>query len=393
MSGDSFIRRSERGECVLLSGATGFVGMEILGLYLERTDRHICCLVRAESQEDADGRARAAVRLLFGDEDAFAGRISAIRGDIERPGLGLEPADRDSLAATVSDIVHCAASVSFSLPLDRSREINVDGTRQMLDFGVECESRGGLGHFAYVSTAYVAGTHEGVFNEDDLNVGQDFRNPYERSKFEAEQLVRSYSDRLPIQVFRPSIIVGEHSSGWTMSFNVLYSPLKAFSRGALPAIPAKRGAPVDVVPVDYVADAVFEVANRPAHTGAETYHLVAGPQATTVGRLIEMSATRLGRREPVMIPPRVYSLLQPLLMRMTGARRRRAIERMRVFFPYFSSRVRYGNGLTKERLGTEAPPVEGYYDRLIDFAGHADWGRTQPTRRGHRQKAGTAGDR
>jgi nucleoside-diphosphate-sugar epimerase len=81
----------------------------------------------------------------------------------------------------VSDIVHCAASVSFSLPLDRSREINVDGTRQMLDFGVECESRGGLGHFAYVSTAYVAGTHEGVFNEDDLNVGQDFRNPYERS--------------------------------------------------------------------------------------------------------------------------------------------------------------------------------------------------------------------
>jgi len=333
MPGDSFIRRSERGECVLLSGATGFVGMEILGLYLERTDRHICCLVRAESQEDADGRARAAVRLLFGDEDAFAGRISAIRGDIERPGLGLEPADRDSLAGTVSDIVHCAASVSFSLPLDRSREINVDGTRQMLDFGVECESRGGLGHFAYVSTAYVAGTHEGVFNEDDLNVGQDFRNPYERSKFEAEQLVRSYSDRLPIQVFRPSIIVGEHSSGWTMSFNVLYSPLKAFSRGALPAIPAKRGAPVDVVPVDYVADAVFEVANRPAHTGAETYHLVAGPQATTVGRLIEMSATRLGRREPVMIPPRVYSLLQPLLMRMTGARRRRAIERMRVFFP------------------------------------------------------------
>ena len=129
------------------------------------------------------------------------------------------------------------------------------------------QSRGGLGHFAYVSTAYVAGTHEGVFNEDDLNVGQDFRNPYERSKFEAEQLVRGYSDRLPIQVFRPSIIVGEHSSGWTMSFNVLYSPLKAFSRGALPAIPAKRGAPVDVVPVDYVADAVFEVANRPATPG------------------------------------------------------------------------------------------------------------------------------
>src|SRR4051812_34817155 len=102
MPGDSSRRRPERGECVLLSGATGFVGMEILGLYLERTDRHICCLVRAESHEDADGRIRAAVRLLFGDEDAYAGRISAVRGDIERPGLGLEPGDRDSLAGTVS---------------------------------------------------------------------------------------------------------------------------------------------------------------------------------------------------------------------------------------------------------------------------------------------------
>jgi thioester reductase-like protein len=392
MPGESSSRRCpERTECVLLSGATGFVGMEILGLYLERTDRHLCCVVRAESQEDADARMRSALGLLFGDELAFAGRISAIRGDIEWPGMGLAPAEIESLAARVTDIVHCAASVSFTLPLARSREINVDGTRHMLDFGIECLSRGGLGHFAYVSTAYVAGTHQGVFTEEDLNVGQDFRNAYERSKFEAEQLVRTYSDRLPIQVFRPSIIVGEQSSGWTMSFNVLYTPLKAFSRGALPAIPATPNAPVDVVPVDYVAGAVFEVANRPAGTGAETYHLVAGPQATTVRRLVELSAKHLDRPQPVMIPPKLYSLVQPALLRLTGARRRRAIGQMQVFFPYFSSKVRYGNRSTTLRLGSEPPEVEGYYHRLIDFAAHADWGRTQPARIGSREKAGSSG--
>ena len=60
-------------------------------------------------------------------------------------------------------------------------------------------------------------------------MGQGFRNAYERSKFEAELLVRERSAQLPILVLRPSIVVGERSSGWTTSFNVLYPPLKAFA--------------------------------------------------------------------------------------------------------------------------------------------------------------------
>jgi long-chain acyl-CoA synthetase len=249
----------------------------------------------------------------------------------------------------------------------------------MLEFGELCQEREGLEHFAYVSTAYVAGTHEGEFAEDDLDVGQDFHNSYERSKFEAEQLVRRHADRLPIQIFRPSIIVGEHSSGWTMSFNVLYSPLKAFARGALPAIPADPDAPVDVVPVDYVADAVFRLANRPARRSGETYHLVAGSSATTVRRLVKMSASYLGRRPPLVIPPRLYArFVHPLLVRVRGGRSRRALEEMKVFFPYFSMRVRYRDQRTRSRLaplGIEPPPVEAYYHRLIDFATRAKWGR------------------
>src|SRR5439155_23621126 len=111
-----------------------------------------------------------------------------------------------------------------------------------------------------VSTAYVAGAHVGRFGERDLVVGQRFRNPYERSKFEAELLVQAHSDTLPVQVLRPSIVVGDSRSGWTSSFNVLYSPLRAFASGAYPAIPARRSAPVDVVPVDYVAEAILALA-------------------------------------------------------------------------------------------------------------------------------------
>jgi long-chain acyl-CoA synthetase len=76
--------------------------------------------------------------------------------------------------------------------------------------------------------------------------------------------VREHAERLPIQIFRPSIVVGEAETGWTPAFNVIYWPLKAFARGAYLAVPAKRSSPVDVVPVSFVADAIFELSRRDA---------------------------------------------------------------------------------------------------------------------------------
>jgi thioester reductase-like protein len=367
---------------VLLTGATGFVGMEILARYLERTDRPVIATVRAADEAEAAARLRGTVACLFGEEDTYADRLVALPADIEQRDLGLTPAERDSLAEQVSDIVHAAASVSFTLPLDRSREINVDGTRRMLELAELCRRRGGIEHFSYISTAYVAGTHKGEFREDDLDVGQHFRNPYEQSKFEAERLVHVQDGRLPIQIFRPSIVVGERTTGWTPAFNVLYSPLKAFVRGSLPALPARRSAPVDVVPVDYVADAVFELTRDPVN-GTSTYHLVAGPRATSVGRLIELSAKAVGQREPVVIPPGLFRrLMYPVLVR-TSERLRKGLERTKVFFPYFAMEVSYENPLARSRLepaGIEVPPIESYFGRLVDYADRAHWGRTPETR-------------
>jgi thioester reductase-like protein len=370
---------------VLLTGATGFVGTEVLARYLERTDRHIYALVRAPDQETADERLRSCLATFFGTPDRHRDRVRAVPGDIEQEGLGLSPDARRELAAEVSDIVHAAASVSFSLPLEESRAINVAGTRRMLEFAELCRDHGGLRRFAYVSTAYVAGEHEGEFGEDDLEVGQEFRNAYEQSKFEAERLVRAHRRRLPIQIFRPSIVVGERPTGWTASFNVLYAPLKAFSRGDYVALPGSPVAPVDVVPVDYVADAIFELVNGPVADGeGETYHLVAGRRATTVGRLVELSAGYFRRRPPALLPPGVYrQLVHPLLLRVSSGRLRRALERSEVYFPYFAMRVRYRDERARRRLeprGIRVTPVERYFHRLADFAVRARWGRAAPTR-------------
>ena len=173
--------------------------------------------------------------------------------DLTAPDLGLSAAERDRLAERAGTIVHSAASVSFTLELEEARSINLEGTRRMLELAELADRRGGLGCYAHVSTAFVAGTHRGRFAEADQDVGQEFHNSYERSKFEAEQLVRSRD--LLFTILRPSIVVGDRNNGWTAAFNVLYWPLRAFARGLFTAVPAIPSAPVDVVSIDYVADA------------------------------------------------------------------------------------------------------------------------------------------
>jgi thioester reductase-like protein len=334
---------------VLLTGATGFVGKEILDRFLDR-GRRVFALVRAEDDDAAAERLPRHARLR------------AVAGDIERPGLGLADGRAAELANEVTTVVHCAATVSFDLSLEESRRVNVDGTRHVLDLAQRCKR---LERLSYISTAYVAGEPRRLFQENELDVGQRFRNPYERSKFEAERMLRERADGLPLQILRPSIIVGDSRTGRTSSFNVLYGPLKAFARGAIPAIPARRSSPVDIVPVDYVADRAVEL----AEDGPDgTFHLVAGRNATTVGRLLELTAAQLGRKPPAVLPPVAYRrLLHPWLRRKYSG-----VRRLEVYFPYFSMRVRFDD----RRLGP-APPVEGYFHRLVDFAQRARWGRTQ----------------
>jgi thioester reductase-like protein len=369
---------------VLLTGATGFLGMELLARYLQRTDRPVYALIRAADQEQATARLLAAADQVVAGADRFHDRLFAVRGDIAEPGLGLTERERDALAQTVTEIVHAAASVEFTLPLEQARAINVEGTRNLLELGERCMRRGGLRRFSHVSTAYVAGTHRGTFAEDDLDLGQRHRNTYERTKWEAERLVRSRMGELPIQVFRPSIVVGESDTGWTPAFNVIYAPLKAFAKGAtFPVMPARRASPVDVVPVDYVADAIFTLSGYPAGAG-ETYSLAAGPQASTVGELIDLSACTFERRRPLALHPALYrrTVHNALLRRSEGARRR-WLERSEVFYPYFALRARYDTTRARAALapaGIDVPRLAGYFDRLVDFALAAEWGHRPLTR-------------
>lgn len=355
---------------VLISGATGFVGMEVLARYLERSDRHLFTLVRAGDKAAARERIDGVLANLYGSRARrYADRVTAVAGELTAPGLGLRERRARALAGEVSTIVHSAASVSFALPLDEAREINLEGTRRMVEFAELARERGGLDRYGHVSTAYVAGTHDGRFSEADLDVGQGFNNSYEQSKFEAEQLVRSHPD-LPSTIMRPSIVVGDQRSGWTAAFNVLYWPLRAFARGLFDAVPAVPSAPVDVVSVDYVADAIYELCEGPGGIG-ETYHLTAGQNASTIGEIAQMASGYFRRPVPKVLPPDEFEI-DP------DSREGQALEGSRAYFPYFSIKAVFDDTATRLRLdpaGIHATPLRDYLDRLLDFATRSRWGK------------------
>ena len=355
---------------VLLTGSTGFVGMELLARYLERTERPVLTIVRAGSDEDARGRIDAVLANLFGDRaGSYADRVTAVAGDLTAPRLGLERTHWDWLAAESTTIVHCAASVSFGLSLEEARAINVAGTRRMLQLAGRAQELGVLERYAQVSTAYVAGTHAGRFFECDLDVGQSFNNSYEQSKFESEQLVRSHPD-LPFTILRPSIVVGDRHSGWTSAFNVLYWPLRALARGLFPAVPATGSAPVDVVSIDYVADGIYELCEA-AGGIRKTYHLTAGTDASTIAEIAELASGYFQQPAPRLLPPAEFESLDHGMGRSM-------LEEGRMYFPYFSVATTFDDTYTRAQLqpaGINVAPLRDYMSRLLDYATWSRWGK------------------
>jgi long-chain acyl-CoA synthetase len=341
--------------------------MQVLDRILEETDRPVLACVRAPDGATAQRRIADTLETLYGSADRHAGRVRAIPADLTMPALGLDPAAWGRLARECSAIVHCAASVSFGLELAQARAINVGGTRQIIALARRARAEGALERLVHVSTAYVAGDCEDVFTEADRDVGQGFRNTYEQTKLEAELALAGALDELGGVVVRPSIVVGERASGWTASFNVVYPPLRAFAGGLIDVVPGRADGVLDIVSADYVADAIAELLLRRTRTGG-TFHLVAGRHATTIGRLARLAAARLGRPAPRFGP---------------------AQEGLGSLVPYFDVRARFDDTRARRVLGAVglAPsPVEGYFDRLIDYAREAGWGRRPMSRWAARER-------
>lgn len=380
---------------VLLTGATGFLGRELLWRLLDELplDVDVLCLIRGDAKDPKEGTpALRLATLLAGrehpagagpsaDEQARMGRVLAIGGDMTLPKLGLSEDAFAALAARVTTIYHGAATVRFDLPLPEARRTNVGGTREILMLAQRAHENGHFERLHYIGTAYIAGKRTGLIRESDCSLEYGFHNTYEQTKCEAELLVREAMQRqaLPVTIYRPSIIVGDSQTGYTSSFKVMYWPLKIFSRGLIPIVPASRAGRVDLVPVDYVVDAIWELSQLPGALG-QCYHLAAGPeQETTIGAAMEVAARFFGVYKPLFMPTAAFErYVRPVLNLLFRGKRRQVLDAGRIYVPYLNYRGSFDTTKARRDLrasGLQVPSVREYFETLMRFCVASDWGK------------------
>ena len=363
-------------ERVVLTGATGFLGQQILRLILEHhPDASLVLLLRPGSGESASQRVDTLLARCRKPE--ARGRIEVFAADTAVDRCGLSERDWTAVADGATRVIHSAASVRFDMALAEARQVNTGGVRNLINLALDANRRGSLRGFAHVSTAFVAGLRSGLVREDELDAGQHFRNSYERSKCEAEALVRAAE--LPAVVLRPSIVVGDSRTGVTSSFNTIYWPLRAYAQRRWRLAPARRETMIDMVPVEFVAEAVTHLAWEPRAAG-QCYHLCAGPgRSSTVGEIADSAARFFHVPPPRFVSPALFNaLLRPLLLATLWGKPRRILQTGRFYGPYLEMQLAFDTARADAMLspaGIRPPRVMDYLERLFAYCLESDWGR------------------
>lgn len=342
----------------LFTGFPGFIGMRLLPRILElQPDSVVACLV----QDKFLGQAKGGVEQLARSHPHTRDRIELLIGDITLPGLGIEASKAATLKRSLFQAWHLAAVYDLAVTREVGRRVNLEGTRNVLEF---VSSAARFDRLQYVSTAYVSGTARGVFRETDLDVGQGFKNHYEETKFQAElEVVRS---RVPATSYRPGVVVGDSRSGETGKLDGPYLVLRLMDQLPSPGVFFRVGTgsgTVNVVPIDFVVEAMARLAATPASLG-RTYHLC-DPQPHSPVELAEMFARALGRR--FLFVPVPLGLARACL---APAAVQRVLGMPREVLDYFHDPVRHDTSQASRdlgALGVECPRLADYLPRLVDF--------------------------
>lgn len=351
---------------LFLTGVTGYIGSSLLKKYLDDTDMAISLLVRGRREKSPAGRLNAVIEELYPGSDpaAFEGRIRILEGDLALDRMGLGDEEYSGLARRATRIIHCAAAARFDLDIDDARRINVGGTRNMLDLARACSS---LEKFDYIGTAYVCGDRSGTILEDELDTGQEHRNTYERSKMEAEKLVRESFGEMPVTVMRPSIVICDSRTGRASDFNGFYRALRLYHRGLVKILPGAPGCRMDLVPVDYVTDAIFTLSGNEASAG-RCYHLTAGKdRAASLEEIRDLAAEHFGRDPFVIMPPEDFLAMLTAMEPEMSDDEKRITGEIRLYMPYLNTDMAFDSSGAVEDSGLEPPPVGEYFGTMARY--------------------------
>ena len=349
---------SERRKVALVTGfPTSFLATRVVSKLLrEERQLELVLVVQERSMERAEA-------LLGARTDAERARVRLLEGDAAAMDLGLSGREILQLAREVDFIHHCAAITYLGVEHDAARQLNVQGTREVIELANDADHLERLVHW---STALVSGARRGYVLEEELDASSGFRNPIEKTRFEAEVLVRRAADRVPTTILRPSIVVGDSVTGeidrlegpYLLVLLMLNAPMDL----RMP-LPGRGDIPLNLVPIDYVVDAGYAIAKDRRSLG-KTFHLV-DPAPVTARRVFELIARAAGRPSPRGLLP---ANLATALLRTPGLERFAHVPR--AFLEQLATEVVYDDRNAREildELDIRCPPLTSYVDVMVEY--------------------------
>lgn len=349
---------SERGRVALVTGfPTSFLAARVVQKLLHE-ERALS--LRLVVQERWMERAKTQLAQLSSSDRA---RVQILEGDAAAMDLGLSGREFVELAREVDVIHHCAAITYLGVEHEAARHLNVDGTREVIELAQEAEHLERLVHW---STALVSGARRGYVLEDELEATAGFRNPIEKTRFEAEALVQRAATQVPTTILRPSIIVGDSVSGeidrlegpYLLVLLMLNAPMDL----RVP-LPGRGDIPLNLVPIDFVVDAGYAIA-RDRRSLGKTFHLV-DPEPVTARRVFELIARAAGRPVPRGFLP---TNLATALLRTPGLERFAHVPR--AFLEQLATEVVYDDRNAREildELELRCPRFDSYVEVMVDY--------------------------
>ena len=403
----------KREKIILVTGSTGFLGSAITqrllvygyklrllirkrGIDFSQNSFGMECLIKELIQgfqvnEYSQEQCRELGEWSNNDKslkELFSSNVEVIEGDITSSSLGLENQEYKRLCNEVDEVFHCAAVTHFEMQgADEHVAVNIKGTENVLQF----TNTGKQKRLHYISTAYVAGKQSGMICEKEMVNEPIFNNEYERSKFVAEQLVIEYAKNndIPYTIYRPGIIVGDSKTGATCKFDNLYLFVKVLFNiknsfiknksddldNVTVRVPGDPDALINLVPIDYVADAIVAILNKRESIGG-IYHITnPNPPKLCELRDLVMELLEINGMHVKIdkeLKKQNLNTVEQLFLRQT-----------KTYYSYLYSKLRFDDSRTQEILnGTDIIcPVmtKELVAVLIDFALSHNWGEEKRT--------------
>jgi thioester reductase-like protein len=354
---------------IFLTGSTGYIGAHVAANLLAGYRDSLNLLVRAQSEQEARERLWRSLQLHMEFpqfEECLNTRIQIFLGDITDERFGLDESGYRQVVRSTDSIIHCAAS------LNRKSEksclnVNLRGTLEVIQLAMHARDDHGLRRFSHVSTVAVAGRRQNEVVQEDTAIdwGLSDYDPYARTKKFCEHMVRRLLPDTSRTIFRPSIVLGDSRRPDTNQFEMV----RAFVfLAGLPALPFHPTDQIDIVPVDFVADAIAAL-HQKENRAHEIYHLSSGTQSESFQQLTQALSSAQGKRAPIFVPSleRPSSAMVDALAGRAGKIGGLATL-LKVFLPYLVWNTVFDNTRVVAELGRRPAPFSAYCYPLLRFS-------------------------